>query len=733
MYNCIVFIQAQQKAGDNLATDTIHSGVIEKIYTYDYSTHYTVFLMDNGNKYSGRIPFVHEGMKVRLEQSGSPSQIYDTIPFRKYYLEDIRSVQAAMGILKMIPGIGPKKQRQIYDRFGEDLYDTLMDNTHELSSVDGIGNKMIDNITDFVEKFKTLQPLLYSFGHILSYNEILKLAGSISNEDTDKLTKSPFRIVYYSSIDPADIDTTDIGSQISKDDLDRVAAFIYFKLDRYAQIGKTNISTKTLVSYTKKRAEVDESTVVSAIEKMKQEELVVEKVKGYLRLKYIHDMEVSIIINLHRIIEAETYDFDKGDIEELITPWQNLRHVKLSQTQKDAANALNENVSCITGGPGTGKSFIIKVIMYIAGYFEIPCTVMTPTGAAAKRLERDDIRAQTVHRYIGYDGNACKFNKDNQLPKAIYIIDESSMMSYPVMDMLLKAIPDGSKIIFVGDPNQLPPVEPGRPFIDLVASGSVHVFHLEGSHRQGSDAGDIIVAANAVLEGKIRVLDMKSKNFVIHTCEKESDMVNDIQKFLLEMKSTTDIRNVAFITRFMIMSPVRYKGNCSVRSLNDMLSKTFNDQSLKPLFKTKDGTYIRPYDVVMNRENDRSREVYNGDVGVVNQNTTGIKIYYMGLEEVKEYELYETDRLEMAYARTVHTSQGSEADYVVIGIDWSTISMWSKQMLYTAITRAKREVHIFVERKNKPKIINTILNKDMDMTTNYKNMLKKYLKTNSNK
>ena len=711
-----------------MSVDTAHSGTITKIYTYDYSTHYTAFLMDNGQKYSGRIPFVHEGMKVRLEPSGSASQIYDSIPFKKYYLEDVRSVQAAMGILKMIPGIGPKKQRQIYNEFGNDLYDILMDDTQKLASLDGIGPKMLSNIFDFVERFKTLQPLLYSFGHILSYNEILKLAGNISDEDTSKLTKSPFRIVYYTSIDPSDIDTTDIGATVDKNDLDRVAAFVYFKLDRYAQAGKTNIALKTLVNYAKKRAGVKEEVVLNALDKMKSEEIIVEKLKGYIRLKSIHDMEVSIIVNLHRLLNSEIYEIDPEDIQELIGPWQRLRGVKLSKSQKEAANTLLKNVSCITGGPGTGKSFIIKVIMYVAGYFEIPCTVMTPTGAAAKRLERDDIRAQTVHRYIGYDGKNCKFNEENQLPKAIYVIDEASMISYPVMDMLLKAIPDGSQVIFVGDPNQLPPVESGRPFIDLVASEAVDVYHLEGSHRQGSDAGDIIVAANAVLEGKIRVLDMKSKNFVIHTVEKEDDLVPDIQRFLLDMKESVDLRNVAFITKFMIMSPVRYKGKCSVRALNDMLASTFNNQSLKPLFKTKDGTYIRPYDVVMNRENDRSREVYNGDVGVVNQSSTGIKIYYMGLEEVKEYELYEVDKLEMAYARTIHTSQGSEADYVVLGIDWSTISMWSKQMLYTAITRAKKEVHIFVDRKNKTRILNTILNKDLDMTTNYKKLLKKYLK-----
>jgi len=709
------------------------TGVITDVVSYDKKTHYCTIVLNDGKKYVGKFPFVRDGIEVELKQSGTENAIYDTTPFSEYKVVASNTPQSAMGILKSVNGIGAKKAKQIYEHFGDKLYYILTEETHRLAEVEGIGNKKLQEISEVVDKVLTIEPVVEMFGHILPYRDILSLVSGKDEFEIRDIVLNPYKSVFY--LDGLTAERLDsvasISEVIPQDDHYRIAAFVYGRMKSEAAMGKTTLKRKNVENYVYKKAKVEKDLVTSTIDRMKEEDMIIENVADVIKLSFVHKMELDILNDINRLLESK--EIDPDGIDELADSWQRNRGIKLSPNQLSAIYALNRGVSCVTGGAGTGKSFIISLMNYIAGYYDIPCFILSPTGAAAKRLERLALKSSTVHRFLGYNSNKCDMNREHQSKQGVYIVDESSMLSYSVMSMLLAAIPDGSSVIFVGDPNQLPPVEIGRPFIDLVHSESVDVFHLTDTFRQDVEAIDIIRAAEGVLRGNLKALNMpKSKSFFIHVVEESEDMVESIKSLLLKERSKReDMRDVGFITEYMIMAPTKHKGYAPVSKLNKMLAKTFNKEDDHVAFKTSDGISVRVYDIVMNTKNDYERNVFNGDTGVVNYTQTGIQVYYTELKQLEEYEPFEVDNLELSYARSVHKSQGSEAKYAIFPIEMSSLYMWNRQMLYTAITRARKEVHIFMKRNEKNKILNSILNTKSDLSTDFKLVLNKLIRKES--
>jgi len=705
-------------------------GIVVEVSSYDKKTHYCTMKLDDGNKYCGKFPFVHDGIEVELKQSGKKNDIYDTIPFSGYKIISSTSPQSAMGILKTVNGIGAKKAKQIYEHFGDSLYYVLTNETHRLSEVEGIGEKKLREIEETVSKITAIEPVMDMFGHILSYRDMIKLVSGKNESEIMDIVINPYKAVYYlDTITAEKLDSVDsIREVISNDDKYRISAFVYDRMKSEAALGKTTLKRSNVEKYVTKKAGVDKELVKSCIDQLKEDSIILENMEGIIKLSFIHKMEAEIIRDINRLIENT--DIDPEGIDELSSSWQNNRDIKLSDNQLKAIHSLKSGVSCITGGAGTGKSFIISLMNYICTYHEIPCYILTPTGAAAKRLETLGLKASTIHRFLGYDSNECTYNREHQGKSGVYIVDESSMLSYSVMNMLLQALPSGSSVIFVGDPNQLPPVEIGRPFIDMVYSNSVEVFRLTDTFRQDVEAIDIVRASEGVLKGNLRALNMpNSKSFFLHIVEDKDSIVESIKDLLLQQKeSRSELRDEAFISEYMIMSTTKYTGEASVSKLNKMLAGTFNKESSHVAFKSSDGTQIRVYDIVMNVANDYDRNVFNGDTGVVNYTQTGIQVYYTELKQLENYDMYEVDNLELSYARSVHKSQGSEAKYAIFPIEESSLYMWTRQMLYTAITRAKKEVHIFMKRGEKNKLLNSILNSKSDLSTAYSLVLKRFVK-----
>ena len=403
------------------------------------------------------------------------------------------------------------------------------------------------------------------------------------------------------------------------------------------------------------------------------------------------------------LVERTLYRGEKVNIEYVnkkLDEWQSYNAIELTKDQRTAViRSLMDNVTIVTGGPGTGKTSMLAALLYVADSLKMNALLAAPTGRAAKRMQETTSRdSSTIHRLLGY-GQEGKFgfqyNKDNKLEGDIVVVDEISMVDLLLMDALLKAIPKETKVILVGDKDQLQSVGAGNVLSDMMASGKLNTIELKEIFRQASNSllvkNAAIINSGHVKNNKnpLKVGDKWGPYDFYHTPRLQSSTILEVLTDHIPNKYNIPASDV------MVLSPIRKKrGDLNCTSLNELIQATLNPNGESiPIINQS----FRVGDKVMQMSNDYSKNVFNGDIGyitrVYGKTENGAGAFFVDFygNEVM-YEFSEANSLTHAWASTIHKAQGGESDAVIVVLpdDYMASNMLTRNLLYTGITRAKK-------------------------------------------
>jgi exodeoxyribonuclease V alpha subunit len=605
----------------------------------------------------------------------------------------------------MIQGIGPHFAKKLVKAFGERVFDVIEECPDRMLELPGIGSKRKERVVSAWAEQKVIREImvfLQSYG--VGTSRAVRIYKTYGNEAIAKVSENPYRLaldIHGIGFKTADTIAQKLG--IPKDSLIRAQAGVRHVLQEFSGDGHCACERDKLVDTSSKLLEISEELASTAIDtEVEASNLVDEKIDNchLLYLAALHKAELGVTASLLRLYEGSAL-WSSIDVEKAI-PWvEGKAKIQLSDSQKKAVSlALQNKLLVITGGPGVGKTTLVNSILRIIAAKQAEILLCAPTGRAAKRLsESTGLEAKTIHRLLEFDPNAFGFkrNRDNPLLADIVVVDEASMIDIVLMNQLLKAIPDSAALLLVGDVDQLPSVGPGAVLSDIISSGVIPVVRLTEIFRQAATS-KIIVNAHRINQGKIPLPSEKQESlsdfyFVpAETPEEISDRVLQIVCERIPKRFGLDA-----IKDVQVLTPMN-RGGLGSRSLNIELQKRLNTNSGPQV--TKFGWSYGAGDKVLQTVNNYDKEVFNGDIGTISSidlEEAELVIEFDG-REVK-YNVNELDEISLAYAASIHKSQGSEYSAVVIPLATQHFMMLERNLLYTAVTRGKKLVVIVGQPK----------------------------------
>ncbi len=592
-------------------------------------------------------------------------------------------------------GIGKKYAKMIVEKFKINTIDIIENAPDRLKEIPGIGEKKVHEIVQSWNKKKSLKHInLFLAEHDLPLSLAEKIfmkykenALFILKNKTHKLAED-IRGIGFRKAD-------DIALKIGIDPTspDRIKAALIYILKQASEDGHVFLPCDELYQRSNDYLKLDYGLISNGNEDLSREnKIYVEGNNVFLR--FLYTIENIIVSRLNKIQDTSSLKLKEFDIQKEIRKIEHSTGMSYSERQKKAiSDAVRHKIVVITGGPGTGKTTIVKALVTLFRKSSVTIRLAAPTGRAAKRMEETcHIPAQTIHRLLDFDPTSGMFGRNYRSPlKAdVVIIDELSMIDAPLMAAMLSGIHDTARLILVGDADQLPSVGPGNILRDILDSGSISSIQLDFIFRQ-DESSDIIVAAHTINSGEVPYIDNSKNKNLFFIEEKEPELipgkVSDlIKRRLPDTYGYDPVKDVQVLTSM-------YKGATGAINLNALLQKMLisGGKSLK----RGDRTFLFG-DKIMQIRNNYTKEVYNGDIGyVADIDTESGKLTVRYDFRDVAYALKELDQIVHAYAITVHKSQGSEYKAVVMPITTQHYIMLQKNLIYTAITRAK-ELMIFI-------------------------------------
>jgi len=599
----------------------------------------------------------------------------------------------------IIKGIGPVIAENIINAFGDKVFDIFDNNPELLLSVKGIGKNLKEKIISSWQSQKEyirIISTLYSYGiTVFTAKKIYKIYG----QDTlEIINKNPYILTELRGISFTKADNIAQKIGISLYDNKRITAGILYIMQQTCYVeGNVYLPLDELLKRGEELLNIDIEDIEDNFENIEQLYIVNDKV--YLKDLYHKEKYLNnIILKLGSIKVI----FPENIIQYILT------NNVLSSEQKEAIKkSLSTRCAVITGLPGVGKTFSIKTIVNTLEFFNKNFVLCAPTGKAAKRLSESTGReAKTIHRLLEakiLDGNVFFQKNENNPIKVDYIIvDEASMLDINLAFALFKACSDKTNVILVGDPNQLPSIGPGKLLMDIVDRYMCPVSKLEKIHRQASDS-DIIRFAHAIYRGE-SVLFETGKDISFLEEESIENIISNIIEFINNY-------NIEHINDIQILSPMR-RGPIGTNELNRILrnfmrKKIINELKLihedfEDYIDIDENLYgFALGDKVIQIENNYDKDVYNGEIGYVSAIDSEYGNVYVSFDGNKtiHYSDYEIDQIDFAYALTVHKFQGSESPVIIIPIVMQHYIMLYRNLIYTAVTRAKRKLILIGSRK----------------------------------
>ena len=615
----------------------------------------------------------------------------------------------------LIKGVGPKFAKRIVGLFGTDTMDVIECDISRLKEVEGIGEKRIRQIHESWERQKEIKNvMLFLQDHGVSTSFAAKIYRQYGNDSIAKVKENPFRLaddIWGIGFKTADSIAEKLG--IGKEAFVRLRSGILYTLSSLADEGHVYAYKGQLIKRATELLEAEESSIVMTLDQMLADKDVIsepvsEEKGDAIYLPPFYYAEVGVAAKIRKLLQNPAQDrlwtslmearkrtgnkalsIDVKKIEAKIG-------MEYDEIQADAIRqAAVSKIMILTGGPGTGKTTTTKGIISAYQSFGLKILLAAPTGRAAKRMtETTGLEAKTIHRLLeckppeGYQKN-----EENLLEGDVLIVDECSMIDLVLMNSLLKAIPAGMRVVLVGDIDQLPSVGAGNVLRDLIDSGMVPVIRLTRIFRQ-AQTSRIIMNAHRINEGQMPDLSNgKETDFFFTTKEDPEEAVREIVS-LVQHKLSRYYRTPS--SQIQVLTPMQ-KGVVGATNLNLALQEALNPQGdgLR-----RSGFIFRRDDKVMQIRNNYDKEVFNGDIGIIEsvdlQNRT-LKVNFD--QHVVEYESSELDELVHAYATTIHKAQGSEYPIVVMPVLMNHYVMLQRNLIYTGITRAKKILVMVGTRK----------------------------------
>ena len=698
-------------------------GFVEGILFKSQETGYVVAKTNINNKpitIVGTVPYLKEGQHIKITgewvnhkqfgQQFSMSNCEEVIPTSVDGIEKYLS----SGIIR---GIGPITAKKIIAHFGEKALDILDNDINRLKEIDGIGEKKFNIICEsYIEQHDLKNIMIYFQKFGISQGQCLKIYKRFGPNAKDVIEKDPYilcREIKGIGFSTADRIAGLLG--IDKESESRIRSGIDFIINRFCGYGNTFMPKDKLIIETKELLSVSSELIDSCIYNAAAEnKILVEKINNidgvFLPIYYYSELGITERISK---LSIENFQTINTDVDFEISNFERRNGIEFATSQKEAImGAFTDGIEIITGGPGTGKTTIIKAIIDIYENQNMKVLLAAPTGRAAKRMTESTGReSKTIHRLLDLGAGDEDVNllgeADELLDGDVIIIDEASMIDIFLMYSLLKSIKVGTRLILVGDVDQLPSVGSGNVLKDLINSSLIKVVRLTDIFRQGAESL-IITNAHRINNGEMPFLNRKDKDFYFL---KEENM-DGILKVLLDLintrlpnfnKSWDKKRDI------QVLSPMK-KGILGVLNLNEKLQEILNPPSKNKKEKKVRNLILREGDKVMQIKNNYSIKwtsinnyeeldgegVFNGDMGYVYSIDEEERTVTVIFDDDKKviYGQDNIEELDLAYAITIHKSQGSEFKVVIMPSFMGAPLLLNRNLLYTGITRAKELVTV---------------------------------------
>ncbi len=698
------------------------TGFVEKIKYRNEENGYSVLsVTDGGDEYIlvGTFHYISEGEMIEATGTMTEHPIYgEQLSVESYDIkapEDTMSMERYLGS-GAIKGVGAALAARIVRRFKADTFRVIEEEPERLSEVKGISEKMAMAISAQMDEKKEMrQAMMFLQEYGISMNLAVKIYQEYGPRLYGIIKENPYRL--------AD-DIAGVGFKIADEIAEKVGIFtdsdfrirsgiLYTLLQASAQ-GHTYLPKEELFAQASELLKVDISSMDKHLMDMQMDKrLIVRETEAgcavYASVYYYTELNVAKM--LHDLNIRGTEPEEK--IRENLTKLQNEEDIELDDLQLQAVvEAVNSGLLIITGGPGTGKTTTINTMIRYFEQEEMEILLAAPTGRAAKRMtEATGYEARTIHRLLelsgvpgeqGSVGMHFERNEENPLDADAIIIDEMSMVDIQLMQSLLKAVNVGTRLILVGDVNQLPSVGPGNVLRDIINSGCFNVVKLTKIFRQASES-DIIVNAHRINRGEAIDLGKRSNDFLFIRRDNPDAIVSAMITLMKEKLPGYVHANPFDI---QIMTPMR-KGALGVERLNGILQEYLNPPDKSKLEREYGGTIFRVGDKVMQIKNnyqiewevrnkygiplDSGMGVFNGDMGIIREMNMFAEMMTVEFDEGRmvEYSFKQLEELELAYAITIHKSQGSEYPAVVIPVHSGPRMLMTRNLIYTAVTRAR--------------------------------------------
>lgn len=643
----------------------------------------------------GNLATVNVGSVLRVKGEWK----YDSKYGKQFSVVDYRETVPATitGIEKylgsgLIKGIGPVYARKIVKHFKEDTLRVIEESADYLINVDGIGPKRVEMVKKAWQEQKEIKNVmlfLQSYGVSAAY--AVKIFKAYGNESIKIVKNNPYRLaddIWGIGFKTADKIARQLG--FAKNSYERCRSGIIYVLNELANEGHCFALRNQLLAEVEKVLELEESLIHSALGKMEEEKSIILEELDEKDAIYLPPFFFSETGTAKRIIEinAGQKTLSPGNIENIITGIQREFNIRYDPIQLDAIKiAAASKFVVLTGGPGTGKTTTILAIIRILQKMGKRVLLAAPTGRAAKKMsETTGMEAKTIHRLLEYKpSGGYQKNSENPLKCDVLILDEASMIDIILMYNLLKAVPDEAAVILVGDVDQLPSVGAGNVLKDIIDSNTVNVIELKRIFRQAMGSS-IITNAHRINKGQMPVLKGKKDNDFFFIEEEAPQKIAETIKMLCTRRLPGYYKVNPF-EDIQVLCPMQ-RGEIGAQNLNLLLQEGLNPGDISIKYG---GAVFRLHDKVMQVKNNYDKNVFNGDIGIISKidlEEKKLTIRFDGHEV--DYDASELDEVVLAYATTVHKSQGSEYQIVVAPIAMQHYIMLQRNLLYTCVTRAKK-------------------------------------------
>ena len=699
-------------AANNNPTTEVLAGLVERVTFYNEDNGFCVLRVKARGKREpitvvGHAAVISAGEFIQASGEWNNDRTHG-VQFRARFLKTMPPTTTE-GIEKylgsgMIRGIGPAYARKLVRAFGSQVFDVIEVEPHRLREVAGIGPKRADGIaTGWAEQRAIREIMIFLHANGVGTSRAVRIYKTYGAGAIQVLSEDPYRLardIRGIGFKTADALAMKLG--IEKTAMIRARAGISFALTEALDEGHCGLPRDDLLPLAVELLEIPGTIVLDALRlELDAGQVIADQVegRGCVFLGGLYHAERSIADRL-RILLRGSMPWKTIDAEKAI-PWVEARTgLALADSQKTAIHAaLRSKVMVITGGPGVGKTTLVNSILRILAAKNVRLLLCAPTGRAAKRMtETTGHEAKTIHRLLEINPKTGGFRKNEESPLNcdLLVVDETSMVDVVLMNSLLKAVADYTAVLFVGDIDQLPPVGPGQALADIIASGAVPVVKLTEVFRQAA-LSQIVQSAHRINSGQMP--DLSAPRDATDFYFVEASGPDIAVKRLIELVKERIPRRFGFdpMRDIQVLCPMN-RGGLGARSLNVELQRALNPRGDPKVEKF--GTAFAIGDKVMQIENDYDKEVYNGDIGYVEAIDLELGEMMIAFDgRPVTYAFGELDQIVLAYATTIHKSQGSEYPAVVIPVTTQHYMMLQRNLLYTGVTRGKQLVILLGQKK----------------------------------